>query len=570
MKNSRPIQNARLTHGRNWRVLLAIILGFAFVIRVIGIWYGLPHVYWTDEYHEVMRAMALGAGSIDIERTSKGGFYLLLFFEYGLYYTLLRIVGIVANTREFAELFVSDPSAFYLMGRATAAIFGSATVAVVYWFARRAYGSVVGLLATLFLAVNVLHVGLSHRVGVDIPLVFFATLTLHFGLRVAMNGVRRDYVLAALCAALAMTTKLPGVLLLVPLLIAHTYAIGKSPAKWGSWFASRSLWLAAATFAIALIATNPGILFRVGELIGASPSTENLAQNFDVEDDADLDLVNRPNLYLYYFLILRDSMGWPLFGLALASTGYALWRRTAPDLMLVAYALVNYYAFSSTSSDVLYYPRYTLPIVMVLVILAARALADLALLIPRRRMATLSVVASILIAWPLVESVRSTYALTQTDTRTLAKEWFEKSVPPGARVLIEGSKIGASRETVPLIDSRIALERRIAYWKPLEPQQARFLEHRLGAHPGGGYDLHLMRLSDVESLDEYVGQGVEYFVVRPESFLGSRRAKNSTAQLLEDLRSDPRVKLLHRFKTESWTRLGPVIEIYQLRSGTKH
>ncbi len=153
-----------------------------------------------------------------------------------------------------------------------------------------------------------------------------------------------------------------------------------------------------------------------------------------------------------------------------------------------------------------------------------------------------------LIAWPLTHAVMSAYSLTQTDTRTLAKEWFDAHVPAGSKVLIEGGKIAASRLTVPLDDSRESLERRIAYWKVKEPRQAKFLELKRAVHQGGGYDLELVRVASIAPLDDYTGRGIEYFVVRPEFFMGSRKAESGSARLLSRLRSDTRVKLLKQFK----------------------
>ena len=72
--------------------LSVIVVAIAVALRLWGIDYGLPFVYWTDEYHEVMRAMELGAGGFNFGRTSKGGFYLLLFFEYAIYYVFLRVL----------------------------------------------------------------------------------------------------------------------------------------------------------------------------------------------------------------------------------------------------------------------------------------------------------------------------------------------------------------------------------------------------------------------------------------------------------------------------------------------
>jgi hypothetical protein len=54
--------------------LLLIILG-AFALRIWGIDFGLPHIYHTDEWFEVKRALKLGVGVFDFERVAKGGYF---------------------------------------------------------------------------------------------------------------------------------------------------------------------------------------------------------------------------------------------------------------------------------------------------------------------------------------------------------------------------------------------------------------------------------------------------------------------------------------------------------------
>ncbi len=213
----------------------------ALLLRLWGVWYGLPFLYVSDEYHEVMRALQLGTGSFNFERIGKGGFYFVLFFEYGVYFVLLKLAGVVASAEDFGRLFARDPSAFYLMGRATAALIGALTVAVVLQLTRRTYSTTAGMLAAAFLAFNVLHVDLSRRIGVDVPMTLLVTTALYFALQIVVTGRRRDYLLAALFAALATTTKLTGILVLLPLLLAHTYHVIGARGGLLGWWSSRNL-----------------------------------------------------------------------------------------------------------------------------------------------------------------------------------------------------------------------------------------------------------------------------------------------------------------------------------------
>lgn len=550
---------------RNWRFAFWLLIGSALALRVWGLNYGLPFVYWVDEYHEVMRALELGSGSFNFARTTKGGFYYILFFEYGLYYAFLKMTGVVSGTREFAELFARDPTMFYLLGRVTAALLGTATVACVFLLGRQAYSMVVGLLAALFVAVNILHVDLSHRVGVDVPMTMLAILALYFGVKLADLGARRDYVLAGLFAGLATTTKLPAVLLAVPLLVAHTNAVGRSPSGMRGWLSSKNLWLAFLTFAGVLVITNPGIVLLAGHLIDAALATSAVVVDVpEAFEELAAPAGERPNLYLYYLREILDSMGWPLFVLSIAAAIYAAWRRKAPDIMLLTYAIANYLVIAGTSSEVLYYPRYALPIIVVLLVLAARLSVDLLSQLPRHRTLIGALGAAALVAWPASQAGVNNHVLTRTDTRTLAKDWIDANIPVGSHILIEGGKIAPSRETVQLSESPASLDRRIEYWKTEDPRQARFLEFKRAVHEGGGYELEIVKPDNFESFDAYVARGVRYFVLRPEALLGSRQAGTASVSLMERLRSEDSVRVIKVFDADPDVRRGPRIEIFQV------
>src|SRR5687767_13076048 len=104
------MQTSNAKWSETYQAPVLCLLVASALIRLWGIDYGLPFVYWVDEYHEVMRAMELGAGNFNLARTGKGGFYFLLFFEYGAYFVFLKATGAIETVKEFAELFARDPS----------------------------------------------------------------------------------------------------------------------------------------------------------------------------------------------------------------------------------------------------------------------------------------------------------------------------------------------------------------------------------------------------------------------------------------------------------------------------
>jgi 4-amino-4-deoxy-L-arabinose transferase-like glycosyltransferase len=539
---------------------LAATVVAAAILRLWGIDYGLPFSYFNDEYHEVLRALQLGSGSFNLHRVGKGGFYYVLFVEYGLYFVWLKASGAVSSAADFARDFVRDPSAFYLMGRATAALCGTLTVLVVYGIGRRAYAPGAALMAAAFLAACTLHVDLSHRIGVDVPMTLAVAAALLYALRIAESGRRSDYVVAAILAALATTTKLPGVLTLVPLTIAHVMNCRGRGVGLRGTLTARPLWLAAALFLLVLVATNPGV-FVYSNPVALFTAPEVPAGEMEEALPA---VTAAPNLYFFYLAVIRDALGLPLALLAAAGVALAFWRRTRADVILLSLGLVFYLAISSTGSATLYYPRYALPVIVVLVVLAARILQELwESRLPGRRV-LLPVAVAILVAFPLVESVRVNHLFAQEDTRTLAKEWIEGRIPPGTRIWIESQKIKPSNGTVQLNDDPGNLARRIEYWKTAEPKQAKYLALVLETQSGVTYDLELARVGQFKSLAEYLASGVEYFVVRPDYLSESRRTNAGSVRLLEDLRSSPDVKRIQAFYPDPRERPGPAIEIYRV------
>src|SRR5206468_12696530 len=121
---------------------------------------------------------------------------------------------------------------FYLLGRVVTALFGTATIAVLYGVATRLYGATVGLLASLFLSVNLLHVRDSHYVTTDVPLTCLVALSLLFVVRYGSTGRTRDAAWSGLFAGLATSMKYPGALILLALAVAH---LGRSSpgGRWG-------------------------------------------------------------------------------------------------------------------------------------------------------------------------------------------------------------------------------------------------------------------------------------------------------------------------------------------------
>ena len=212
---------------------LGLILVTAFILRIWGIDFGLPHIYHTDEWFEVKRALKLGSGVFDFERIAKGGYYYLLFFEYGIYFVALKLLGVIKSGDGFLFKFFQDPTNIWLIGRVTTAIIGTLNCYFLYLIGKHAYSKVVGLLAALFLAIHLIHVQSSHYITVDVPLTCLITICF---LIMCLNSSRSTftkfhYCILGIFVALAIMTKIPGAVILFPVLIFHYRNIKSESAK---------------------------------------------------------------------------------------------------------------------------------------------------------------------------------------------------------------------------------------------------------------------------------------------------------------------------------------------------
>jgi hypothetical protein len=217
-------------------------------------------------------------------------------------------------------------------------------------------------------------------------------------------------------------------------------------------------------------------------------------------------------------------------------------------------------------SELLYYPRYALPVIVVLVVLSARTLwALLEFHLPARKI-VLPTCVVVLVASPAMQSLEVNQLFAREDSRTLAKNWIEAHIPAGARIWIEAQKIKPANGTVQLQDERANLERRIEYWRDVEPKQARYLELQLEVQTGITYDLELARVGEFKSLAEYKKLGIQYFVVRPDYLADSRRANPGSIGLLQSLHSDPQLAKLWGIYPGRKDRPGPAVEVYEVQS----
>ena len=412
------------------RASLALVLAAAAALRFWALGHGLPYSPGIDEPEIAERALnMMRSGSLNPQ-----GFY-----DYPTLYMYVQLAAYIVRflagslNGEWTSLNAADPTAFFLWGRGVTALFGVATVLLVFnagmrWGARHA------LLAAGLLAVMPIHVQSSHYVLADTPTTFFVTLALVLTLAAHERGTAVAFGWAGAAAGLAAATKYNGaVALLMPLLACIMTPRGRD---------SR-VRCAAATLAACAAAFLAGAPYTVLDLPGFLNGFAGLAAHYQ------LGPAPPEEPWITYLKHLRIHFGYAAALLAVAGLVLAIVRIIkGPGRVRWAVLLVMPVAlFYLISGQHLVFARYLLPMVPMLCLLAATAVVSgVSLLrryeIPRApRAALIAALTAAALAHPLYASIKFDRMIGRRDTIRMAYEWMQQNVPPGAPIVLETRKI---------------------------------------------------------------------------------------------------------------------------------
>jgi 4-amino-4-deoxy-L-arabinose transferase-like glycosyltransferase len=403
---------------------LPLTLMIAALLRLWALGQGVPFAVQVDEPEVLLRAV----------RMMRTGDLNPHFYDYPTLYMYLQAVVaalrflIGAMRGEWAALAQAPPEAFYVSARALTALFGTATVWIVYrvgvrWDART------GLLAAVMFAVMPLHVRESHFVLTDVPATFFVMLTLLLALRAHERATLSAFALAGAAAGLAAGTKYNGGLAILIPLVACLMTPASRPSR-----RVALAWIVAAA-AIAFLVVAP---YTVLDLPTFLNQFARLSGEYRTPRGGE-------PIWILYLKHLRIALDWGGSAIVIGGLILGLWRTVVgPDrpkwALLTLFPLV-YFRFVSNQNIV--FARYLLPMLPFLSLLAAAALVATLDAAQRRRVSPYLRHAG-LVALLLVSMVPAAYTSVSFDARAArvwtteqTYHWIMDNVPKGAHVVIE-------------------------------------------------------------------------------------------------------------------------------------
>lgn len=333
--------------------ILGLVLVGAAALRLVGVRYGLPDggLLNPDEELVVPRAWAIVHGD---------GLDPSPFFDWP---------SLLLYLQAPFQAWHDAPS--YLTARVVGIAIGLVGVGAAWWLGDRSYGVLAGGVGAVATAVAGVHVAYSRMAVTDVLLTTLVTVALAL-------LVTRRYELAGIAIGAATAAKWPGVLALVPLVVA----------AWGQW---RRLAYAGGLALAAFVVASPFVLVHPGEAASDVWRGLSRAQNGSLGPDDSFSAVAFTGR-------LWDALG-PALVVALIGLAVAVARRDFPDRVLASFVGVYVVALLPLGSHP---SRYVLPLVPVLGVLAGR-------------FRSFAPVTLLLLVVPFAWTVRDTRELKRTD-----------------------------------------------------------------------------------------------------------------------------------------------------------
>ncbi|MBI5742138.1 MAG: glycosyltransferase family 39 protein [Nitrospirae bacterium] len=587
-------------------VVLIILL--ASVLRFWGIWHGYPHSYYPDEQHLVNRALAFGSGDLNPHWFHKPAFLMYtLFFEYGIFYFIGKIIGMFPSVDSFAIYYFNNSWPFILIGRITVTLFGIATVYVVYKTGERFWSRRAAVISSLFLALSYAHVFCGQDVKEDVPTAFFTVLSLYYLMKVLSEGYKtRDYALTGLFAGLGAATKYYSIVMLVPVLMVCIYEafrdkkpghllkyLYSSIAFWGIYFiASPYNFLdplgRQATFGSIVAMWNKLSLFRLnvfspvqgGEGVKLTGSDKIMAYGHSLID---------------YFRVFfsREGAGLVVGTIFILSVMLLMRKSSFRRMVLLSFPVL----FSAIS--IVLFPSYTeqrhqMPLYPFFALITGIVFAEISGMLRRGWILDLTVTA--LLVFPMTSITGNNIFVSKPDVRTVAKNWVETHIPPSTKIMVDDS-------CVPLRMNRKNYEMLIERSKAFGAGQftthlEKYYSYQMMAAGGVTYDIKEIRhiwwrsreiaggetyaLSEfdremanpvkevgINNYDYYAAEGYKYVITSEEIYKlffmrGGDRAVNfpSYKKFYDDLFA--RGTLIKEFNASDMDLPGPTIKIFRI------
>ncbi len=555
------------------RIALFSILALAAFVRFYGISRGCAdNLFVHDEIIEVHRAFSLLNADPEGIPGPKGFFFFFLAAEYGVWGLYSLATGAHESFADFTAHALAFPGTSILLGRVTSAVLGVISVWLLYLFGRRAFrhrGA--GLALASAWATCWLAAWQSHQASIEPCFVTMAILSLLAVQRLDRRRRFRDYAFVAIAVAMAAACKTYGLGLLLLLWMTHVARDGRwpRPSEIFSRLRESRIWLATALFGLVYVAIAPMMVVHFLDAAGVTQSDKVFFPPSDLPKQIAI-------------VPYTEAIRWNLGNLTLIflAAGVISSLRSFRLVLIasLAYATVHLCVLGLIPTNVFIYPRYmlvTLPFLFAVSVWGALRVAHLGASLTKLPKPVCDAV--VLVAFVVITAVNGIESLIDnqlfrtrgSSIETVASNWFEENVAPGSKVLLETRSIFPAHSRVPLWD----LENKYRDLATAVERGEKHVRYALAidtlarVEKSPRYDLEAVGQQDKWlTLDEYIGRGVQYFVIDTTTWSQrSSETNDSRVRLYGELETSPRVVHLEEFKGADFKGIDEHLVVYKVK-----
>ena len=421
-------------------IVLLLVTGF--VLCSFGVMWGLPNLYDFAQ-DSITPVGTFAEKGFDFDRITTHRYppfhFMLLRAAFLPVHALRTIPALGENMKLSATLFI-------LAARFVSLAMALGTMLLLYAIGKRLWDERASLAAALIFILSPVTLYYAKNANLDVPYVFWLAATLFFYVRILQENRPGDYLWLGLVAALAICTKdqAYGFLLFMPLPIIHRLWMRPEGEDSGRPGRYALLTLAAVAFALPFILIHnvlfdPSGFWRHVKMI-VGPGSEGWRE---------FSAGAMGQLHLLCETVLRVMGAWTPAGLALVVIGLVVTLKRKGErrgrLALLVPVISYHVSFLAVVGYV--YPRFVLPMMLVLALFAGAAVAWLW----QRKWGKVpgAAVAIALMAWVGLAGLSVDYVMA-TYSRYDAQMWLEQKVPGEARVSYLGDMRDMPRFNKPL------------------------------------------------------------------------------------------------------------------------
>ena len=407
--------------------LLVVILGLAFGLRLWGITASLPQSYVADEYDFVHAGLRMIKGG---DLNPHWWFHpSLQRYMAVATYAVVFILGVPRGRWvHVSDITVED---MLYWGRFVGVMSGTLTVLVAYLLGRKVFGSRVGLLSAALLAVFPATVQHSQYNKPDPVIALMTAASVYVTLLYLERGGHGYALASGMAVGLAASAKYNGILVVVPFVLAVLFRHGAQA------LARPDLYVGGVGTFLGFLMGCPFFLTEI-HLFLDQIAYDISTYAYEGREGAE----GVDNWWGHATYTYRYGAGFAASWAALGGLALTLWRINPARAVFLTFPVMYYGYYGAQRIN---FRGNLIPVYPFLAVVAAYAVVELIEWLGRSPLARkrfvvpalAALVLSLVIVPPLRTAIRFDIDATRPDTGTFAREWIDRTFPPGTKFAVE-------------------------------------------------------------------------------------------------------------------------------------